>query len=132
MSTPGWERLKANKRRVNAKSATQSIPSDHASQEAVRRFNLPTPRPCSFAPSVTTPLYSTTVSGASRGQEDSGTRGPRGGVASLAEWIVVRSGSLLCREELVERRSKRSAPKVCRLPAKSHAQGYPRARGRMG
>src|SRR5215208_123678 len=63
MSTPGWERLKANKRRVNAKSATQSIPSDHASQAAVRRLIPPTPRPrCSLAPSVTTPLYSTPAS----------------------------------------------------------------------
>src|SRR5215217_7312019 len=44
-STPGWERLRANKRRVNAKSAPQSIPSDHASQKAVRRCNLPTPSP---------------------------------------------------------------------------------------
>src|SRR4028119_1513818 len=31
--------------------------SDQASQEAARVFALPTPRPCWFVPSVTTPLY---------------------------------------------------------------------------
>src|SRR5215211_5387269 len=61
MSTPGWERLKANKRRVNAKSATQSIPSDHASQAAVRRLIPPTPRPplfpCPFCHDTTLQHY---------------------------------------------------------------------------
>jgi hypothetical protein len=45
-STSGWERLKANKSRVNARSAMQSIPSDHANQAAVRVLIPPTPRPC--------------------------------------------------------------------------------------
>jgi hypothetical protein len=34
---------------------------DHAIQVAARRLIPSTPRPCSLAPSVTTPLYSTTV-----------------------------------------------------------------------
>src|SRR5215217_5255183 len=34
---------------------------DHAIQVAVRALIPPTPRSCSLAPSVTTPLYSTTV-----------------------------------------------------------------------
>src|SRR5215203_5519623 len=46
---------------------SESAPSDHASQVAVRRLISPTPRPCcSLALSVTTPLYSTTVSQALR------------------------------------------------------------------
>ena len=36
--------------------------SDHASQVAVRALMPPIPRPCSLAPSVTPPLYSTTAS----------------------------------------------------------------------
>src|SRR5215204_6507022 len=41
----------------------ESTHIDHASHVvAVRRLTPPTPRPCSLAPSVTTPLYSTTVS----------------------------------------------------------------------
>src|SRR5215207_778307 len=36
--------------------ATERPASDHASQEAARVLNPPTPRPCSLAPSVTTPL----------------------------------------------------------------------------
>src|SRR5215208_5965118 len=39
---------------------------DHAIHVAVRTFILPTLRPCAFVPSVTTPLYSTTVSKALR------------------------------------------------------------------
>src|SRR5215216_545470 len=34
---------------------------DHAIQVAVRVLITPTPRSCSLAPSVTTPLYSTTI-----------------------------------------------------------------------
>ena len=45
-----------------ASSATASTTSDHANQEAVRVLIPPTPRSRSFVPSVTTPLYSSTVS----------------------------------------------------------------------
>src|SRR5919206_3658469 len=45
---------------------TESAPSDHASQEAVRVLIAPTPRPCSLVPSVTPPLYSSIVSKALR------------------------------------------------------------------
>src|SRR5688500_16541350 len=41
---------------------THSRHSDQASHAAVRRLIPPTPRSCSLAPSVTTPLYNTTVS----------------------------------------------------------------------
>src|SRR5829696_3531151 len=41
---------------------TESAHSDHASQEAARVLIPPTPRSRSFVPSVTTPLYSSTVS----------------------------------------------------------------------
>src|SRR5687767_7380992 len=47
-------------------SATDNRPSDQASQEAVRRLILPSPRSCSLAPSVITPPYNTTVSKALR------------------------------------------------------------------
>src|SRR5688500_17962399 len=43
-------------------SATHTRHSDQASHAAVRRLIPPTPRSCSLAPSVTTPLYNTTVS----------------------------------------------------------------------
>src|SRR5215210_3089617 len=65
-STPGWRRSKAKKRKVSAKSTAQSIPSAQAIQLAARVLLSPTPRPCPFAPSVTTPHYSTTVSQALR------------------------------------------------------------------
>jgi hypothetical protein len=39
-----------------------SAHSDHASHAATRGLIPPTPRPRSFAPSATTPLYSTAVS----------------------------------------------------------------------
>src|SRR5919112_3031618 len=42
-------------------SATHSRHSDQASHAARRVLISPTPRPCSLAPSVTTPLYNTTV-----------------------------------------------------------------------
>src|SRR5215203_2717440 len=44
------------------RSATESTTSDQASQAAERVLIPPTRRPCSLAPSVTTLLYSTTVS----------------------------------------------------------------------
>src|SRR5215218_2313975 len=48
------------------RSATESATSDQASQEAARVLIPPTPCSCSLAPSVTTPLYSTTLSKALR------------------------------------------------------------------
>src|SRR5215212_9786755 len=50
-----------------AASTTHRVHTDHASKAAARRFLPPTPRSCSLAPSVTTPLYSTTVSQTLRG-----------------------------------------------------------------
>src|SRR5829696_9159435 len=47
---------------AKAASATHTAHSDHASQAAVRRLIPPTPRPCSLAPCVTTPLYRAAVS----------------------------------------------------------------------
>src|SRR5215210_6216500 len=51
---------------AEAANATHSAHSDQANQVAVRGLITLTPRPCSLAPSVTTPLYSTTVSQALR------------------------------------------------------------------
>src|SRR5215213_4268969 len=62
MWVPGWERIRARRRRPSAVSATESAHSDQASQEAVRGVIPPIPLPCSFVPCVTAPLYSTTVS----------------------------------------------------------------------
>src|SRR5215210_1111763 len=58
---PGWERIRARRRRLSAVSATESAHSDQASQEAVRGVIPPIPLPRSLAPSITTPLYSATV-----------------------------------------------------------------------
>src|SRR5215208_4542978 len=58
----GWERLRTTRRRLNAVSATVSVHSDQASREAARVLIPPFPYPVTLAPSVTTPLYSTTVS----------------------------------------------------------------------
>src|SRR5215218_6669850 len=49
-----------------AASATHSAHNDQAGHAATRALILSTPRPCSLAPSVTTVLYSTTVSRALR------------------------------------------------------------------
>src|SRR5215204_1263340 len=66
MWVPGWERIRARRRRLSAVSVMVSAHSDQASQEAARGVIPPIPRPCPFAPSVTTPLYSTIVSQALR------------------------------------------------------------------
>src|SRR5215203_3085208 len=58
-------RRKSNKRE-SARSATHATHSDQASLVAALVLNPTPPRPCSLAPSVTTPLYSTTVSKALR------------------------------------------------------------------
>jgi hypothetical protein len=49
-----------------ARSAPVIVHTDQASQATVRVLTAPTPRLCSLAPCVTTPLYSTTVSQALR------------------------------------------------------------------
>src|SRR5215204_5312849 len=65
----GSERLRAKSKRLSAVSAKESAPSDQASQVAVRWLIPPTTRPCcSLALSVTTPLYSTTISQTLRGR----------------------------------------------------------------
>src|SRR5215204_859473 len=51
---------------LRAVSVKEKAHADHASQMVARLLILSTPRPCAFAPSVTTPLYSTTVSQALR------------------------------------------------------------------
>ena len=62
MCTPGWERFNLRSRRLSAVSTKESAHIDQASQAAVRRPFPPLLRPCFLAPSVTTPLYSTTGS----------------------------------------------------------------------
>src|SRR5215211_6191062 len=55
------------RRKVSAVSAKESAHTAQASQEAIRMLIPPSlPCPCSLVPSVTTPLYSTTVSPALR------------------------------------------------------------------
>src|SRR5215207_2042324 len=51
---------------LRAVSVKEKAHADHASQMVARLLIGPTPRPCAFVPSVTTPLYSTTVSKALR------------------------------------------------------------------
>jgi hypothetical protein len=58
----------------------ESAHVDQANQAAVRVLIPPTPRPCSLAPSVTTSVYSTTLSEALRSavqRESSRTREAR-------------------------------------------------------
>src|SRR5215210_5127502 len=62
MWVPGWERIRAKRRRLSAVSATESAHSDQASQEAAREVIPQIHLPRSLAPAITTPLYSTTVS----------------------------------------------------------------------
>ncbi len=61
---PGCERISPRRRRLKVVNATESDHSDQASREAARLLIPPSPRsrPLSFFPSVTTPLYSSTVS----------------------------------------------------------------------
>src|SRR5215208_2252257 len=70
--------------------ATQRPASDQASQEAVRVLIALTLRSCSPASLFTTPLYSTSVSQASRGCIFLDARGPRGdaggGGACAGQW----------------------------------------------
>src|SRR5215210_1917922 len=64
---PGWlEKVRKPSTPLNAAKGKESAHTDHASQAAVRRLIPPTPRSCSLAPSVTTPLYRTIVSQALR------------------------------------------------------------------
>src|ERR671911_1286965 len=57
---------KTMRRPVRAVSAKESADADHASHAALRPLIVPPARPCSLVPSLTTPLYSTTVSQALR------------------------------------------------------------------
>src|SRR5215217_7504980 len=52
-------------KRASARSATQATHSDQASRAAARGLNPPPPWPWFLVPSVTTPLYTTTISLAS-------------------------------------------------------------------
>jgi hypothetical protein len=61
----GYRKLKTT---VRTTSSTVSAHSDQASQAAARSLIPSAPWPCPLAPSVTTPLYSTTVSTVIRGQ----------------------------------------------------------------
>src|SRR5215203_5812913 len=56
------ERASTNSGTLPTNTATERAASDQASQAAVWWPILSTPRPFSFAASVTTPLYSTTAS----------------------------------------------------------------------
>src|SRR5215213_1866391 len=60
------ERFRAKRRRLSTVSARESTHNAQASRAAVRVLIPPTPRSWSLAPSVTTPLYNTTVSQALR------------------------------------------------------------------
>src|SRR5687767_2443013 len=64
--SPRVSPLRRLKIRPATASATHSRHSDHASHAATRVLISPTSRPCSLAPSITRPLYSTTVSQALR------------------------------------------------------------------
>src|ERR671912_139038 len=81
--------LTGQSRNPRATIATTMVHKGHASQ-AARRLLLPAPRrPCPLAPSVTTPLYSTTVSQALR-QTLRGTLSERRNV-NLVKIHLVRS-----------------------------------------
>src|SRR5215203_5785203 len=58
--------LMARKMKASATSAAHNTHIDQATQEEARALIRLVPRPCSLASSVTTPLYSTTVSQALR------------------------------------------------------------------
>src|SRR5829696_4720410 len=72
---------------AKAASATHTAHSDHASQAAVRRLIPPTPRPCSLAPCVTTPLYRAAVSQTLRQtlRSRAGSQLPR--ISLLGTWV---------------------------------------------
>jgi hypothetical protein len=50
---------KTMSRTLRAVSVKEKAHADHASQMVARLLIRPTPRPCAFAASVTTPLYRT-------------------------------------------------------------------------
>src|SRR5215210_8400398 len=60
------DRGRASSTPVATNMATERPASDHASHAAARALILPAPESCSFVPSVTIPLYRTTVSQALR------------------------------------------------------------------
>src|SRR5215204_7694440 len=78
MGTSGCDRFRTRRRRLRAVRAKERVHTDQASHAAARRLIPPTSCPCSLAPSVTTPLYSTTVSQALRQTLRRQPCGPRG------------------------------------------------------
>src|SRR5215218_86275 len=60
--TRGTSAVRKSSKRASATSAAHTAHSDQANHAAVRWLIQVTPRPCCLAPSVTTPLYNTTVS----------------------------------------------------------------------
>src|ERR687894_273257 len=66
MGTSGWEKFRTRRRKLRAVSAKEVAHMDQANLAAVRLLIPPTTRSCCLAPSVTTSLYSTTVSQALR------------------------------------------------------------------
>src|SRR5919112_6393251 len=66
MCTLGCERFNLRSRRLTVVSAKERTHIDQASDAAAPRLIPPIPRLCCLDPSVTTPLYSTTVSQALR------------------------------------------------------------------
>src|SRR5687767_13609648 len=64
--SPRVRSLRRARIRLATASTTHSRQSDQAIQAADRMLIPPNPRPCSLAPSITTPLYSTTISQALR------------------------------------------------------------------
>src|SRR5215203_993111 len=62
----GTSTVKKSSKRASAMSAAHTTHSDQATNAAVRWLIQLTPRPCSLVPSITTPLYSTTVAQALR------------------------------------------------------------------
>src|SRR5215213_281458 len=68
MGTLGWERFRIRSQRLSTVNAMDSAHIIHTSHAAARALIPPASRPCcSLASSVTTSLYSTTVSQALRG-----------------------------------------------------------------
>src|ERR671912_1250992 len=68
MNREGTSAVRKSSKSASAVSPTHAAHADQANQAATRVLIPPTPRPCSLVPSVTTPLYRTTVSKVLRGQ----------------------------------------------------------------
>jgi hypothetical protein len=106
-----WARTDSAQTATNM--ATQSAASDQASHAETRAFALGTTRLCSLVSSVTTLLYSTTVSGALR-------QTLRGGVVSkLSKTLSLHAGPCAAYECLSFRPAppRHPAPKITRVIA---------------